>query len=235
MPRAASAGPVEDFFALEDQMSIEAEAYAQALEALEKSQGGKAGAAAKPPSDTRPAILVKMDALAKATAGKPDGATIAIGAFMWSWNLDLDLDRLPDRFALAAKHYPDNAELDDILSVAGLAAADAGPAQGWIKALNQVIRTTKRRDAKLGGLVALGQVQLAGHKTSDAKTSFETVHELAPKSDFADTARGFIFEIEHLQVGMVAPDFATTTLAGKELSLKSLRGKAVLLNFWATW
>ena len=49
MPRAASAGPVEDFFALEDQMSIEAEAYAQALEAFEKSQGGKAGAAAKPP------------------------------------------------------------------------------------------------------------------------------------------------------------------------------------------
>ncbi|HEV3511663.1 MAG TPA: TlpA disulfide reductase family protein [Candidatus Sulfotelmatobacter sp.] len=32
-----------------------------------------------------------------------------------------------------------------------------------------------------------------------------------------------------------APDFALETLDGKDLRLSSLRGKAVLLNFWATW
>jgi peroxiredoxin len=32
-----------------------------------------------------------------------------------------------------------------------------------------------------------------------------------------------------------APDFALETLDGKTLSLKDLRGKVVLLNFWATW
>jgi thiol-disulfide isomerase/thioredoxin len=33
----------------------------------------------------------------------------------------------------------------------------------------------------------------------------------------------------------VAPDFALVSLDGKTMRLSDLRGKAVLLNFWATW
>jgi cytochrome c biogenesis protein CcmG/thiol:disulfide interchange protein DsbE len=35
--------------------------------------------------------------------------------------------------------------------------------------------------------------------------------------------------------GTPAPDFTLETLDGKSMSLSSLRGKAVLVNFWATW
>src|SRR6266849_1061712 len=35
--------------------------------------------------------------------------------------------------------------------------------------------------------------------------------------------------------GAPAPDFALKTLDGKTLKLSDLRGKAVLVNFWATW
>ena len=38
-----------------------------------------------------------------------------------------------------------------------------------------------------------------------------------------------------LRVGAAAPAFTVKTLDGRTLSLASLHGKVVLLNFWATW
>ncbi|MDQ7037766.1 MAG: TlpA disulfide reductase family protein [Aquificota bacterium] len=35
--------------------------------------------------------------------------------------------------------------------------------------------------------------------------------------------------------GKEAPDFEATTLDGRRIKLSDLRGKIVLLNFWATW
>ncbi|MEO5360001.1 MAG: TlpA family protein disulfide reductase [Nitrospirota bacterium] len=36
-------------------------------------------------------------------------------------------------------------------------------------------------------------------------------------------------------IGKTAPDFTLKTLDGKTFSLSSLKGKAILINFWATW
>ncbi|HZR28962.1 MAG TPA: TlpA disulfide reductase family protein [Terriglobales bacterium] len=38
-----------------------------------------------------------------------------------------------------------------------------------------------------------------------------------------------------LKAGSAAPDFELKTLDGKPVKLSGYRGKAVLLNFWATW
>jgi peroxiredoxin len=38
-----------------------------------------------------------------------------------------------------------------------------------------------------------------------------------------------------LAIGQVAPAFSLTDLSGKRLDLASLRGRVVLLDFWATW
>ena len=38
-----------------------------------------------------------------------------------------------------------------------------------------------------------------------------------------------------LEVGAMAPDFTAVTDSGEPISLSSLRGNVVLLNFWATW
>ncbi len=38
-----------------------------------------------------------------------------------------------------------------------------------------------------------------------------------------------------VQVGMPAPDFSLTNVDGQAVSLAALKGKPVLINFWATW
>lgn len=43
------------------------------------------------------------------------------------------------------------------------------------------------------------------------------------------------FERGVVQVGDEAPNFMLRDLAGKVMSLSQLRGRVVLLNFWATW
>jgi len=38
-----------------------------------------------------------------------------------------------------------------------------------------------------------------------------------------------------IEPGLAAPDFALSRIGGGELALRDLRGKVVLVNFWATW
>lgn len=50
------------------------------------------------------------------------------------------------------------------------------------------------------------------------------------QTDADDTATATLAE-----AGMQAPDFTVEMLDGSRVSLAALRGKVVLLNFWATW
>jgi thiol-disulfide isomerase/thioredoxin len=42
-------------------------------------------------------------------------------------------------------------------------------------------------------------------------------------------------QIRSMSINNPAPDFVARDITGKEVSLKQLKGKFVLLNFWATW
>lgn len=50
-----------------------------------------------------------------------------------------------------------------------------------------------------------------------------------------DLAQAFEKALHPLKTSDIAPAFTVTTVDGKALSLKSLKGKIVLLDFWATW
>ncbi len=52
---------------------------------------------------------------------------------------------------------------------------------------------------------------------------------LGPRADSA------LFELEHLQIGMVAPDIEAEDIGGTTFKLSDYRGKVVVLDFWGHW
>jgi hypothetical protein len=48
-------------------------------------------------------------------------------------------------------------------------------------------------------------------------------------------AEGAMFEVERLQIGMVAPDIKGADLQGVDFKLSDYRGKVVVIDFWGNW
>jgi peroxiredoxin len=77
--------------------------------------------------------------------------------------------------------------------------------------------------------VSFDRVQL-GEPLPDLLFSFEPPASARLVASFEDSADGGA-----TLIGQVAPGFELPDLSGKRHRLEDLRGKVVLLNFWATW
>lgn len=56
-----------------------------------------------------------------------------------------------------------------------------------------------------------------------------------PKNKFTDDLTALKDKLAAIRVGEVAPDFTLETPTGEQISLSSLRGQVVLIDFWASW
>ena len=101
------------------------------------------------------------------------------------------------------------------------------------------------RQAKIDFIKANPAVECAAEEYSKmflGKASLEELEEVfnafTPQVQNSAMAHNLKKEIEVLksiQPGAVAPDFTLETIGGEEFVLSSLRGKYVVLDFWASW
>lgn len=253
----ATAGPREEFAKLESEMEIAAEEYNDAVRRrIVSERTGKADPDAAPPVDRRPEILRKMDALADAARALPEGGYLAVKTYLWAVHADVRGARA--RFERASRLFPDEPLMEDAAISAMELHHRSGPPDAWITDLLQLAETTRRESTRQAALFAAGRVYVMIERPADAKAAFARLlngsgRSAAPvgsnaaddpppaaptdkdESEYVILAKGELFELENLQVGMVAPPFTTTTIEGREVSLASLRGKVVLLKFWASW
>ena len=86
----------------------------------------------------------------------------------------------------------------------------------------------KKKVIGLGVVMALVAIML-GTYIKDQIEASEAISEQAVSYEMN------LNEKEGLAKGQIAPDFTLQTLAGEKFTLSELKGKKVVLNFWASW
>lgn len=104
-----------------------------------------------------------------------------------------------------------------------------------VEHLSAILDGAPGDDAKAAALMALGEVHSASGKVDVAREYFVRLKDEFAATDAAARAAGWIFELEHLQVGMIAPDFEAVDQAGERFKLSDYRGKVTVVDFWGFW
>lgn len=89
----------------------------------------------------------------------------------------------------------------------------------------------------LGLMIWAGVENYSARQQDDVKVqSLEAeLHQIETQADSAHVGTDATQAPDTPLLGEQAPDFTLTSLDGKKVSLKSYRGKAVIVDFWATW
>ena len=196
------------------------------------------------PPEPEKTFLPKFRAYAEKHAGK----SAAIPALVWIVNADVgDTPGKPTpdaRWALdqLIQHHAADPALRDQMFELYYAHYRVGKAL-LAKFYDKVIKTNPDRQTVAGALFNLAALYYArsfdpNDKLHDKKKAAELFRKVV--KEYGDTpvakrAAGYVFEIEHLQVGMPAPDFEGQDVDGHTIRLSQFRGQVVVLDFWGFW
>ena len=93
----------------------------------------------------------------------------------------------------------------------------------------------KHNPDKFISLLILPEIVKVTQHFLEADTLFNTLNTSIKSTPTAKKVKNYIIKEKKLSIGAVAPDFTQADTSNKKLSLSSLRGKYVLLDFWASW
>ena len=141
-------------------------------------------------------------------------------------------------FDTLAKNFVKTDKIKRFVQMAMSGAPDAAK-----PVLESVLESNPSKDLKGLACYALGTI--AFEKPNDKAAKDAEVYFARVEKEFADVtggrqtlgdmAKGSLYELRNLQVGMKAPPAESKTLKGEKASLADFRGKVVVLDFWATW
>jgi hypothetical protein len=129
---------------------------------------------------------------------------------------------------------PDLAQAVDFLGWLG----DSMPAEKLNAALAKIEKDAASNDARALAMLVRAK-SVFSSESADGKAEGRKLLERVQKefagSAAAARAKGQLFEVDHLQIGMSPPDIEATDETGKTFRLYEYRGKVTVVDFWGFW
>lgn len=107
--------------------------------------------------------------------------------------------------------------------------------QKLISLFLDIERITPYPGVKAQAMFARGQILYDARKKPEALALMKQTVAKFPTTSAAAEAKRTIFELENLQIGMVAPDVTGKDETDTAFKLSEYRGKVVVLDFWGFW
>jgi tetratricopeptide (TPR) repeat protein len=190
-------------------------------------------AGGKPSDPDHPArkwsdILWQYHAVHPGTPASVKAATMALQGFVYTGQADAAI-------AKVGTFKPEDPAWEQVVGPFFYAASEKKDYNFFIRKVQSVLERATDKKARAALWLTLGEAYGEKKDIEHAKTAFEAAARESPDSDYTKRAKGNLYEVTSLNVGQAAPQFTAKTMEGRSLSPADLKGKVVLLNFWATW
>ncbi len=175
----------------------------------------------------------------RALAAEARGTDAAARAWIWVLRLGKDKGETLD---VLLSEYLGSAALVELTGELRYADHIFG-AERVEDALQRMAEGSPHRNVQASALLTLGAIlvesdddlKMAGGRELLERVVAEYGDVAYRAGTYGKEAEGCLFELDHLQIGMVAPDFETLDENGAQWKLSDYRGKVVIVDFWGNW
>lgn len=238
--QGTAADPAAKLAAIVKRFDAQQDEYFAAYGAAQ-TDAQRAAAGAKRPGQE---YVAEIRALAQSAAG----TDAALEAWIWIIRIGPDCGQAEaarEALAVAVKDYIQSPKLTELPTELRYAGDSLG-VEAVEKALRAIVAGSPHDAAKASALFTLAAILSSDRETNSPKVkeARQLFDRLIRDYGEAKTNRGrtyrtvaesFLFELDHLQVGMVAPDFDAVDENGVAFKLSDYRGQVVVLDFWGFW
>ena len=144
-------------------------------------------------------------------------------------------DRLTELRAKADTLRPDDAAWKQVFYVLMSAASKSKDYSYLISKAEVLAQAASDTDIKAQARFNIGDAYWRTKDNDRARKAFQAVVTEYPGTKYAEEAEGNLREIEFLNLGQPAPEFARTTISGDPISIAGFKGRVLVLKFWGTY